>query len=113
LPHALASAYLDKRVYGQVTEKSRARFVEHLLSFDLDTLWQRALELPEEWQTDAARASLSACMNALADPVRVNAIVDQVQQWSEQQQAEAMRRTPMAMGPQSFSFGQGECSAVA
>jgi hypothetical protein len=73
-----ACRYLDARIYRDLSFKNISNIHKRLRTLDADLLWQRAMELPDEWKTKTALDSLTGCLNRLSSAQLVQTLVDEV-----------------------------------
>ena len=117
-PHAQASAYLDKRIYPQISSATKEKMIQHLNKIDPDRLWKRVLVLPEEWTTQLALANFSRCLEQLANACAMESIVEQLLYFVEMAHRQTKevpyeRKHTLALPRPGFDFCAGQCSAIA
>jgi hypothetical protein len=117
-PHLLASAYLDKRIYPEISGAMRAKIVRQTNEIDSNNLWKKVLSLPEEWQSSVALANFASCLDQLADARKMESILEQVLYFAGQVRRQAMelpyeRMQPLALSCTSFDYRPAPCTAIA
>ncbi len=70
--------YLDGRIYCDISSKNITTIRNKLKSLKVDLLWQRAMNLPDEWRTKTALDSFSECLGRLSNVTLVQTLVDEV-----------------------------------
>lgn len=63
----LASRYLDPRIYENVSSKQLLNFQKVALGVDSNQVWQRVLELPDEWKATSALEAFERGLNRLSN----------------------------------------------
>jgi hypothetical protein len=72
------SRYLDARIYQDLSPRNISTILTRLRDLNVDVVWQRAMELPDEWKTKTALDSLSECLNRLSQAQLMRTLVDEV-----------------------------------
>jgi hypothetical protein len=75
-PHFLASRYLDNRIYQDVSSRYCLNSLRVATSIDVDQLWQRVKDIPEEWKTESALGGFEQCLGRLSNADLLRNIVD-------------------------------------
>ncbi len=65
-PHFFASCYIDLRIYQGVSSQYLLEMQRVAGSIDVDRLWKRMQELPEDWKTTSALDGFAHCLDRLA-----------------------------------------------
>jgi hypothetical protein len=76
MPHFRASAYLDGRIYEGNLHRYWRDIAKVVLKIDVDDLWIRAEQLPDEWLTDSALHNFAACLCVLTNRSAVDTIAE-------------------------------------
>lgn len=117
-PPAKASAYLDKRIYPQISSEMKSKMLQQVNKIDMNRLWKRVSGLPEAWLTPSAMANFSVCLDQLADAGKMDSILEQLFYFVEQAHRQTRevpyeRKHALAMACAGFDFSAGQCPAVA
>jgi len=72
----VASRYLDSRIYPSLASDQLRRFVKIAGSLDVDRLWLRAQNLPDEWEQPSALHRFAECLERLATASLLQHILD-------------------------------------
>ncbi len=83
-PHFLASRYLDPRIYQSVTLHELRAFQKIAESIDVDRLWHRIQELPDNWKTASALDGFEQCLGRLSTPILLHHILETLADADEQ-----------------------------
>jgi len=97
-PHFLASRYLDPRVYQNVSSQQRLRLIGLAGAVDVDKLWKRVQELPDDWKTTSALKVFSECLCRLSNAVLLRNIFDTMM--NAQQRTRIVERKEQQNGQQ-------------
>jgi hypothetical protein len=73
-----ACRYLDARIYRDLSSRNISTILKRLRDLDVDLVWQRAMELPDEWKTKMALASFTECLNRISHAQMVQTLVDEM-----------------------------------
>lgn len=75
-PHYCTSAFLDTRVYEGRQNEGQIDVARIVLNIDVDELWMRTEQLPNEWLTDRAVRNFSDCLRIISDTKAVQMIAE-------------------------------------
>ncbi|WP_420236687.1 hypothetical protein ACOBR2_13750 [Telmatobacter bradus] len=117
-PHMLASAYLDKRIYPEISGTMRAKILRQANEMDSNSLWKKVLNLPEEWQSPEALANFANCLEQLADVRKMESILEKVLYFAGQARRQAMDQSyecmqTLALPRTGFDFSAAPFQAIA
>lgn len=76
--HFMASRYLDSRIYQNVSSQYLLNLKEIVGSLNVDQLWKRAQELPEQWKTKSALENFEQCLKRLATPILMQGVLETI-----------------------------------
>jgi len=74
--HFMGSRYLDFRIYGNVSSQYLLNLPRAALDMDVDRLWTRISNLPEEWKSASAFDGFAQCLDRLSNANLLQNIVD-------------------------------------
>ena len=75
------SRYLDPRLYGCSTAGLARRLTSSALKLDVDSIWAKAMHLPDQWITETGLHQLSECLNLLSSRAIVECVVEGLLEW--------------------------------
>lgn len=95
-PHPIASRYLDRRIYSDVSSAQLHTIVQQILQLDADGVMREVLTMPEEWKSASAVRAFEVCLNRLQDSRLVASTADKAMGTWEDERKQDFRRTGTA-----------------
>jgi hypothetical protein len=98
-----ASAYLDMRIYEQISVSSRMNMARSAFNLNVDRLWSKINTLPQDWKTASALQAFATCLDTLANTRNVQGVLDTIVEfsrptdWRECVDLQSARRPPASV----------------
>jgi len=77
-PHLRASAYLDMRIYEEISVHARMNLARIAQNLNVGRIWREIEALPQDWKTDSGLRAFGACLEMLASPRKVQSVLDTI-----------------------------------
>jgi hypothetical protein len=81
--HFLTSRYLDSRIYQGLSSQHICDFQKIAMAIDVEQLWQRIQELPDNWKTTSAVRGFERCLGRLSTPTVLQGILEAIMDANE------------------------------
>lgn len=73
-----AAAYLDSRIYPDLSRRNVISIVKMIASLPSRDLWKHANQLPTDWKTETGVQNLKCCCSNLSDPQFLTDCLDKI-----------------------------------
>jgi hypothetical protein len=94
-----ASRYLDDRIYQDLCSSEVCNLQADSESVNQEKLWQRAMELPDEWKTVSAFDGLKQCLGRMSTHCLVEEIIETMREDIHQANAAHARKLEPGWSP--------------